>query len=609
MQRDTVRMARRQRFGAVAGFGDGLFQYRQMAWLCSEHLAAQGDRIAPAEGGEFVDRRIRDETVDRVTHRSPPQDRHEFVGRMHLDSQVRDGVGHVRRALVAGGIDAILHHHVGESRLGQHRLADAGMKIGHRHAARIDARADPIDAVRAVVAAVHVVLARPDGLDRLADALRDECGFDDEIRAVARAPSEATAEEGGVQHHLLRREAERFGDHQAVHRLVLRADPQLAAIRRHLRHAVQRLHAGMREIRQLVFDIEAPGRGFQCRDGIARIACDAPRLLREFAPLLAQRRSRQVRAGTEVPVDDQRVAAALRSPGVLRDHGDATRHFADLDHARDRARGRVVEAADRRAECRRPRDHGREHAGKVDVETELRSARDLLQVVEPLLRSAEIFEIAPRLQSDFLRHRQRGGHCCERTVGGAAPAIGHHAIFGAQRCSFHVPLLRRGSDQHRARRGAGLAQGVVRGGRAHAAAGELHLQERMIERRIDAGEFHAHPLRVDVEFLGRDHRQAGVHALAHFRFADDHGHRVIAGNAQIRARIEIHRRASAGGVITQQAGHHVDSRSGAGRDDTRADQEVAPTGIHIRFAHDASPAAVSPRLIAAARFTAARMRG
>ena len=131
----------------------------------------------------------------------------------------------------------------------------------------------------------------------------------------------------------------------------------------------------------------------------------------------------------------------------------------------------------------------------------------------------------------------------------------------------------------------------------------------MIERRIDAGELDAHPLRVDVEFLGRDHRQAGVHALAHFRFADDHGHRVIARNAQIRARLEVHRRARTGGVITQQAGHHVDSRSSAGRDDARADQEVAPTCIHIGFAHAASPAAVSPRLIAAARFTAARIRG
>src|SRR3546814_15139136 len=54
---------------------------------------------------------------------------------------------------------------------------------------------------------VHVVLAGPHSLDGFARGFGHMHGFGDEVRARRRAPAETTAEEQGVDLHLLRLES------------------------------------------------------------------------------------------------------------------------------------------------------------------------------------------------------------------------------------------------------------------------------------------------------------------------------------------------------------------------------------------------------------------
>ena len=110
-----------------------------------------------------------------------PTERHHSTGtpvfgecRSTRWSGIAVEIRRVRDALDGRRVDAVLHHHRLERRAGDDRLADDAScchAIGMPSASSADPRA--VHERRAVVAAAHVVLARPDGLHRLRRGLRD----------------------------------------------------------------------------------------------------------------------------------------------------------------------------------------------------------------------------------------------------------------------------------------------------------------------------------------------------------------------------------------------------------------------------------------------------
>ena len=134
----------------------------------------------------------------------------------------------------------------------------------------------------------------------------------------------------------------------------------------------------------------------------------------------------------------------------------------------------------------------------------------------------------------------------------------------------HLPLRRRGLDQHRARRGPGLAEGIEEVADRLRAVGVLVAVARVADALddLDAGP-------VGVELVGGDHRQRRADAGPHLGAVRDDVHRAVGIDAQVDARIE-------GGVVGRRCGSRSTPvlreqrlRHEAGGDDERAGREHA----------------------------------
>ena len=176
-------------------------------------LASSGRRKAtgslPAASREFVDERLGGERRVRRADGAPPQHRHAELRRMQVDAEVGDVVGQRRRAFDAGQVDAVLHHHRLERGAGEDRLADDPVLPAGDVAVRIESGAQRVQVHRAVVAALHVVLARPHHLHRdarLAAAHQrdgDRHGLEHVVGRGAGAAAETAAGEQHVEPDLL----------------------------------------------------------------------------------------------------------------------------------------------------------------------------------------------------------------------------------------------------------------------------------------------------------------------------------------------------------------------------------------------------------------------
>ena len=186
-----------------------------------------------------------------------PTERHHSDGnrrlrRVQRHREVGDVVGRVAHALDARLVDAVLHHEGLEGGAGDDRLADDRVVPADDGALRVEARLDAVHVHRAVVAAADVVLARPHDLHRHLRVARDLARLDHVVGRRVRAPAEAAAGRQGVELHLPGREAQRLRGGRLVHGLELRAAPDLRGIAAKLHGAVERLHRGVREERDLV---------------------------------------------------------------------------------------------------------------------------------------------------------------------------------------------------------------------------------------------------------------------------------------------------------------------------------------------------------------------
>src|SRR5437588_2420439 len=82
-----------------------------------------------------------------------------------------------------------------------------------------------------VVAALHIVLTRPDQFDRsAAQTLGDHGCFTLDVRVRRGAPAEPASGQFGMKRYLLQFQAQHFSDCHTINRLKLRASPYLGAI-------------------------------------------------------------------------------------------------------------------------------------------------------------------------------------------------------------------------------------------------------------------------------------------------------------------------------------------------------------------------------------------
>ena len=237
----------------------------------------------------------------------------------------------------------------------------------------------------------------------------------------------------------------------------------------------------MREVRELVGSLERLRRAAQRAFRVAQLVRHRARRHREPLVLRHDVGRAQAEGGGLVPFGDQRVAAFLRRPVILRQHRDAVgRRRGKGDHVhdtRDLLRLRCVEALELRAEARRMQHHRGQHPGELHVLCELRAAvRFGARIGARERRFADVDEVLRILEQRRGRHHlgARGGRELAELRALLRLLVLDHAARHGDFRRRHAPALGGGADQHHARRGAGLAQLLVGIGQRARAAGALH---------------------------------------------------------------------------------------------------------------------------------------
>ncbi len=488
--------------------------------------------------------RLHREGVRHVRDRAEPAEAHARLGLARLAAEIGDverivdeAHPHLERAFVAGiGL---------EDR--EQRRRHAAVAPGHRLAAGVEARFDPLDRDRVVIIVPEVVLARPLHADRHAGhRLGDDRRLDREI-GLRFAP-EAAAEERGVDRHVLGFQLQHLGSVVARGLRALHAGPHLALATLEQSRRRRRLHRRVRVVRDVVLGLDLLGSTRERLIDIAAVAHRFAGLGRGGAHLglILGRVVRRV--GPVVPIELQGFASLDRGPGVGGDHGDAAlrvelrrrRRARDLHHfldAGDFHRRRGVEAAELAAMHRRARDDGVLHAGQAHVDAVLRLAGDDVEAVDDRRTLADVAELLRPLQRELLdrRHRHRGGFHRQLAVAELLARGLVHDLVHVGLDFFHVdaPALGGGGLEHHARGGADFAHRLHEVARAARAVGILVAVALFVAGGLD--DFDLLPIRL--ELLGDDERNTGAHALPHLGAVADDADRAVRRDRDEDARI------------------------------------------------------------------------
>ncbi len=208
---------------------------------------------------------------------------------------------------------------------------------------------------------------------------------------------------------------------------------------------------------------------------------------------------------------------------MLRNDCDASGDLHHIHHAGHGLRLCRVERLDGGTVQRRMGDQRGQHAGQLHILREYSRAVALRLRIHTRCHVllADVAEGCRILERYVLRHRECRGGRHQRTVRRAALAgrMHHFArLRGQLRCG-DVPLLGRRRDQHRTRRGAGLA--VLHPGVRNRARTTRALQPAdggvAVLLVIGARAFHRHLAPLGIQLVGDDRRQSGVGALPHFQ--------------------------------------------------------------------------------------------
>ena len=111
--------------------------------------------------------------------------------------------------------------------------------------------------------------------------------------------------------------------------------------------------------------------------------------------------------------------------------------------------------------------------------------------------------------------------------------MGKPALVNRDLGSGNFPILRRGRDEHGARRGRRRSQLIPRICDGCRSAGPLHRSEGeiVVELRVCRREFRAHLRPVRVQLLGDDCREPRGDALPHVEVLNQHCHAVVRRDA------------------------------------------------------------------------------
>ncbi len=472
---------------------------------------------------------------------------------------------------------------------------------------------------------LQVVLAGPQELDRLAGRLRDERRLADEV--IAEATAEATTRTGHVDrdgrpwqagermHHALRAGG-------ALHRR-----DHAGALRLDVHEGVLWLERGVRHERHPIPRFDGSRGGLARRGEVAVVAHHASLAREQFVALAVERRARLAGEGPVRPFDVERLATPERRPGVVRDHrdaggqdaGDRLAGLRSLDHhdvayAGDPPRRGVVIARDAAVEVRAAQHHGGERAGWADVDAVARASGHDVPGVDHAPCPPDDAVLGRRLGRDRLERQLQGRGARDQLAVAQAAAVGVKGRAGARRDGAHVHAPgggRRGAHQPAPLR-TDLAQVGPGVGDVGAATGALRapLPARRLAAEVDPEWqlLDRDVVPVDVEFLGQDHRQRGLHALADFRAACTDGDPVVRVDAHIQAeRIRRRDRRGLGGLGDAAEASERRPQQQAAAGGQRCRQEQATADFHRR-AHRPAPPSAAARMACAARVIALRTR-
>ena len=251
----------------------------------------------------------------------------------------------------------------------------------------VEAGLDAVEERRAVVAAVDVVLAGPDHLDRDLRGLGHLHRLAHEVGGRRRPAAEAAAEEGGVDLDLLGLEAgdlRRRSSGPSVWNCVPVQISQLSPSTLH--RAVQRLHRRVGEVGDVVLGLEPSRPPSRARPATSPLS----RATAPLRPGLRTRHSARMRLGVERAPRARGPTRSRARPGPAwpprSGRRPRRRRWAPARPCSTPATAFASAASNElhlAAEDGRARDQGGEQAGELHVHAELRPAGDLLRRVEP----------------------------------------------------------------------------------------------------------------------------------------------------------------------------------------------------------------------------------
>ena len=390
----------------------------------------------------------------------------------------------------------------------------------------VDHSVHDVEAHRAIAVVLNVVLAAPRHFHRHTGGARYLGGFLHVVRLEA--PAESAAQERRVNRATFQRQSAASGRRQLSPLLHLRRRPHLARAVVNVGGRVHGFHRRVRQKRSLIRCLED---GSARRGRIAARQCNVFAAVREreMSGLSKQLRARELRVRTLVPGDRQGVAALKCGPRILRDHGDAVRDPDHVVHARYGTCLAVVDVFDASAEDRRARDRCVHHPRQPDIDPILCRTVDLRRNIGSRPRLADQRETAGRFERNILRHGELRGSRCERTVRSGAVRSGmiHDAVSRRALRTVDVPLVGRGGDEHGPRGGTGMPQREPRAVDRRTPARRLFAELRVDVGGVRRCELGGDAPRIGVELIGENRRQTVNDALAHFRFAQQNGDRLI----------------------------------------------------------------------------------
>src|SRR5436190_9610824 len=172
--------------------------------------------------------------------------------------KISNVVARVADAFHSGLVNTISDEHRRERSPGHKRLAHDDVLPRRRQAIATDADFHSMRVHRAIIAAAHIIFARPNQLyRRTAKSLRDDGGFARHMTVNHSAAAEATTGEFSMKGNLLRLETEHFAHRHLIHRLKLGRHPGLRTIATEFYRGIEWFHRRVGQIRKFIFSHNA----------------------------------------------------------------------------------------------------------------------------------------------------------------------------------------------------------------------------------------------------------------------------------------------------------------------------------------------------------------